>query len=345
MALHINTIRRRANLIKRVRDIEGLASLLKIAPDKLILQSQKLHYRVYEMKKKSGGIRLIEDPNDDLKKILRELNDYFQCAYYQLRPPCVYGFCYSTGDEEERNIVSNARRHMKNEFMLNIDLTDFFHFVSSQMVYQIIETYFPEFDKELTGLISKLCCYKGRLPMGSPTSPVLSNFAMLDLDFELINFSKSYSLTYTRFADDLSFSGSEPIGSDFEKLIRDAITHYSYQINERKVKRYLPADQKTVTGIIVEYDQLRLEDNYLDQLSKEIERYHNTMLVENRYLTGMSYKKLELLEQELAGKINFARMVMGDTDRVLILDQALVKAMNPDDDFESINWLEIPYNF
>ena len=180
--------------------------------------------------------------------------------------------------------------------------------------------------------------------MGAPTSPALSNFAALDLDHELLQFTEVCGLKYSRFADDLSFSSPNEIGPIDQRYLQEIISKY-FQINYDKLRYYRAEDTKQVTGINILEEDIALPDKYLAQVSVEIERLRQTMQVEARYQTGMSLKKLKLFEQELRGKLNFATMVMPHNEEIDHLQQELSFALNPSEDFESVNWLEIPYTF
>lgn len=341
----IAIIRAEAHRFGEVRNLKSFLKLFDLPPLVLIRKAMEPSYSVYSIPKKNGGKRLIEDPEDELKAVLRRLNQYLQATYHKIRPDCVHGFCISASTEEDRNIVSNANRHLGKAYMLNIDLKDFFHTINEQRVSGIWEQHFAHLHSDVAALLTKLCCYRGRLPMGSPTSPVLSNYAALGLDAELITLSKASGIRYSRFADDLTFSADFPI-SDFDiQLIRDSIVHFGFTVNEQKVKYYQPGDIKMVTGIIVGEGELSLPQDYLDSLEKEIDRYRQVMITEARFQTGMSHKKLNLFRLEILSKWNFAQMVMGENEKIVSLRIALDEALNPTEAYESESWLELPYTF
>lgn len=337
-------IKHEAKKLLSVQSINDCSKLLNTEQHKLVLLSQKPVYKVYEIPKKNGSYRLIEDPESNLKKVLQRLNSFLQSVYFTKRPDCVHGFCISADREEDRNILSNARRHIGKPFMLNIDLRDFFHTVTIQMVYDIICKHFPRFQDNLTDTLTNLCSYRNRLPMGSPTSPVLSNFASLEMDAMLIQYCNYSGITYSRFADDLSFSSDKPITKIDIEEIREIIIKQHFVINENKVKNYLPTDEKSVTGLIITENEVTLPFGYIDKLKLEIERMKQTMLVEQRYRTGMSFKKLKLFKQELTGKWNFAHTIMPDNEEIFQLKDEIEMAFHPNDDFESMDWLDIPYS-
>ncbi|MBK9257717.1 MAG: RNA-directed DNA polymerase [Saprospiraceae bacterium] len=342
MATNPRIIKKRKDAIDRVRTTADICKILGENELRLQLMANSPRYKVYTIRKKNGNLRLIEDPEIQLKEVLRTINDHLQAVYYYQRPDCVHGFCISSTHDPDRNVVSNAQAHMMSATMLNIDLKDFFHQISVSQVKGIIKRQFHRWDNYLAAMIASLCTYKKRLPMGSPTSPILSNFAMLELDHELMQLSRVFEVTYTRYADDLTFSSGSDLPTDFVKMVRDALQHHGFTVNENKVKYYQASDIKIVTGIIVNPTGLSLPDDYMTQLRTEIDLYRNSRLVDAMYQTGMSERKMTLFEQEIIGKLNFGYMVMPDDPELNELNQLFEVEI----DVESMtqSWLDIPYN-
>ncbi len=338
-------IKQDAKRFQQCHSVEELAILLHTNPARISLACLQPQYHIYHIRKANGKLRLIEDPVRPAKKMLSLLNDYLQACYHALRPQCVHGFCISSSAEDERNMVTNARRHLGKSWMLNIDFLDFFHTVHEDKVQQVWKLHFRKFNKHLTETLTRLTCFRGRLPMGSPTSPVLSNYATLKMDEELMQLCAWSGITYTRFADDCSFSSDCEIDRKTIQMIRDVITAHRFIINEDKQVLYRPEDEKIVTGIVVGQSVLSLPEGYLSQIRNEIERLKHVNLVEQRYCTGMSLKKLKLFEQELRGKINYTQMVLGHSPETEALYTAFEEALQPDSEFESTDWLDLPYNF
>lgn len=338
------TLRRHADAFTDLRDVQQLGALLRMPVHQVQLLALAPRYKTFTVPKSSGGRRLIEDPAPPLKKLLRWLNHYLQAHYVRLRPECVHGFCISPRHQEDRNVLSNARRHLGHPHLLNVDLKDFFHQVSAGRVRGLLQRHFPRFAAALTDLLTRLLTYKGRLPMGAPTSPALSNYASLGMDAELEAIARNSGLTYTRFADDLSFSATDPIGIPLEQMLRGAIRHHGFVVNPDKVRRYGPGEDRIVTGLHLRDGRVQLPDGYLPQLRTEIARLHTVMAVDGRYRTGMSDRKLKLLQQEIRGKMNFAGLVLGHASAEMVAQgEAYEAALDARAAWESLTWLEIPY--
>lgn len=303
-------------------------------------------YKSFKIRKKNGHFRTIEDPVKKLKAIQRTLNQYLQAWYFTVKPAPVHGFCISSDMEDPIGIMSNAKTHLGKPFLLNMDFQDYFHQVSNDDVIKNLGLILKKCPKETINTLANLTTYNQHLPMGAPTSPVLANICTRELDATLINVCNNTGFTYTRFADDLSFSAEKPITKLDLEILETTIRQQGFDINHSKTKLYNEQDTKMVTGLVLSENTLTLPPNYLPQLLKEIERYNTTREVEYRYQTSMSNKKIKLFEQELMGKINFAEMVLGSNHTTLQpLYQKWIEATAPLENFESVDWLDIPYNF
>jgi RNA-directed DNA polymerase len=235
-----------------VNNITQLARLLKIGEVELYRLRFEKPYSVFEVKKQNGKFRLIEAPQKDLKKILQELNSYLQCAYFFNRTPSAYGFILQPRNTtKKKSILSNAYRHCGKKFMLNIDLEDFFHQVSKFRIIKIFTIAPFNFPMELSTFLGELVTYKNRLPMGSPTSPSLSNFSTIGLDKDLEDFCKEQKITYTRYVDDLTFSSSQPIDSAVFYNIQQVLAKHTFRMNVDKIRWMGENDTKETTGLIL----------------------------------------------------------------------------------------------
>jgi RNA-directed DNA polymerase len=332
---------------RKIENCKQLSKLLQIQENNIAIASLHPKYNVFEIPKANGSKRLIEEPQEPLKQILKAINFYLQLVYSQQKPMCAHGFIVPFHrNEVVKNIFTNASAHIKHGYMWQIDFTDFFYQIKLDDVLQILSNHCAHFNDKLMMQIGKLCTRFDRLPMGAPTSPCLSNLYVLPLDIELQALCTAVSITYTRYADDLTFSAENAIDANMQKLIIQIIKNHRLSIQPNKTKYCLPNDVKIVTGLAVTNNGIALQANYLPALHAEIERLKIVKEIENRYKTGMSQKKIKLFEQEIEGKINFANAVLQETSpEAKQLELAWIDAMKPIDTFESMNWLDIPYNF
>lgn len=159
--------------------------------------SDKDKYTVFEVPKKSGGIRIITTPSHSMKRIQRRLNEVLQKVY---KPkPVVYGFV------QNRNIVENAERHKKKNWVLNLDLENFFPSINFGRVRGMFMGKPYNLPASVATLLAQICCFNNELPQGAPTSPIVSNMICAKLDSQLQDLAWQHHCFYTRYADDITF--------------------------------------------------------------------------------------------------------------------------------------------
>lgn len=325
--------------------INALAHILKTEKRKLLMLAKKPRYRTFSTPKKGGGERLIETPFAELKRVQSNLSNFLQSVYYFEKSSAAYGFIVGVRNEEDRrNVVTNAQKHINRPHMVNIDIKDFFHAISKKRILEIFSKPPFNFRRELPLILANLTTYQERLPMGTPTSPVLSNFACRALDRELITFSERMDFVYTRYADDMTFSAHQKIDAQAFNVLKGIIEKYDFKINERKLTFYGPNDPKIITGLIVT-DKVTLEPNYLPTIKTEIERLRAIFHSQNEQ-GQFSTKWVEQLKRQIRGRLNFAGFVLKRRDENYIaLKDAYYEAIHPpEEEFGAINWRSFPYN-
>ena len=249
-----------------------------------------LLYIEIPFKKKDGTPRPIRAPKDELKVIQRAI---LKNIFSDIRlPPCCYGF------SKNKSIIENAKAHSKNDFLLNLDIQDFFPSVHYKKVHQIF------LDVGLNNKISSILCslitYEYRLPQGAPTSPLIASFALSNLDYRLIKLAKSNYLTYTRYFDDISFSGNKRVIA-IEKDILKIIKEEGYVVKIQKRKLFGKNEVKEVNGILITGKKLSLKN------TKELFDYVSDI---SKYgLSKLQTDNPEKEKQSIKGKIAFLKQV------------------------------------
>ncbi len=331
----LTQIKTKANQLIDCSTVEQVEQLLKINRFAIAQNILFPQYFYFTIPKPKGGVRQIEAPASPLKNIQRKLNERLQCVYFNIQSPAAYGFIINTTKQhrnnQTKNIITNAQKHLGNSYLLNIDLDNFFHQISQKTVISIYTGHPFYFPKKLASTLAKLCTNKQRLPMGAPTSPVLSNFACLNLDKELIKWAKAQHITYTRFVDDLSFSSQKPITQHHISDIKQILANHNFKIDPAKTKLYKPHQDKIVTGLVLK-DQIELPEQYLIELNKDIDRLQK--VTEVQIITGNIDKPLasKKFKQQIMGKINFIATVKGyDSPVYNTYLQQFETALNPPD--------------
>lgn len=223
-------------------DSKHLAKLIGIEVHELYAYyelSQTL-YKEAVIPKKTGGSRTINAPSENLKYIQKWI---LENILYRIESSHV-----SMGFVPQRSIVNNAKRHIGKECVINLDIKDFFPSISYIQVYNLFISL--GYTRHLSMILSGLCTFNNELPQGAPTSPYLSNLICKRLDSRLLNLAEHIEATYTRYADDITFSGERKIVK-YIKLIKRVIREEQFKVNEKKVRVQFAHHQQMVTGLVV----------------------------------------------------------------------------------------------
>ena len=211
------------------------------------------NYQTFLIPKKKGGVRVISAPSAELALIQRRLNTYLQYYYIWVIPRYVHGFVGRVpGSNQFRTTRTNAKKHVGQTNVLNIDLKDFFSNISSQRVYEMFKSELFRFNELTAATLTGLLTYDGSLPAGAPTSPVISNFICMHLDAALGNLAEKEGLMYSRYADDITLSWSND--SEYADVLLDALSiikENGFVVNEKKIRLQRKGTQQLVTGIVV----------------------------------------------------------------------------------------------
>lgn len=336
----------RYELFCKLQKTSEIFDLLKMSPKQYKKLTDQPPYKTFKVGKKSGGERTIENPNYSLKKIQERLNGYLQATYYFVKTPLAYGFVTNTrNDKDRRDILSNAQKHLNQSFMLNIDLKDFFHSIEVPQVWKAFGNAPFKFQREAVEALTRLTTFRGRLPMGTPTSPSLSNFATRKLDEAFHIYAQAHALTVTRYVDDVTFSSDSEITTKMLEEIKSLIALHEFKLNENKVRFYGEKDQKEVTGILLKGNEVALPDSFVTELEQEIAQLGTVLLVQNQQ-GKLNTFWVENHKKHIRGKINFLGYVLGnksaEKQRLLALyEQAIYP---PPEDFGSYSWRSFHYH-
>jgi RNA-directed DNA polymerase len=220
-------------------------------------------YEVFKLPKKRGGLRTITAPIGMTKKVQYRLNHYFQSYYSSIRPEVAYGFIRaSSHDKTSPSIVGNAFVHVGKPHLYTLDLKDYFTSITAKQVYALLKSSLFGFNADIARALTLFVTYKGTLPTGSPTSPVIANFCSITLDQALQQFAQENGLLYSRYADDLTFSSDTLLTAEKREEIHQLIAAHGFKVNPKKERYRHPHQQHRVTGIIVN-DKLNVDRTYL----------------------------------------------------------------------------------
>lgn len=321
---------------KKITSIEDLARLLnKIKQDEFsterypITSKQLLHfcnskivpnrYKVFYIRKKNGGLREINAPCYQLSIILHVLNILLKSVYTPSDS--------AMGFTEGRSILTNASMHVGHNYVLNLDLKDFFPSIPQARVWKRLQLPPFNFTQEIANVVAGLCCHKNKekgisvLPQGAATSPILTNAICDKLDRRLKGVANRFGLHYSRYADDMTFSGMRNKfrdDDDFMQEVKRIVSEQGFVLNDAK-KRVLKKDvRQEVTGLTVN-SIVNVSRKYIKDLRFLLniwERYGYSKAYAcfyPRYKKEKGYiKKGEpVMENVIEGKLNYLKMIRG----------------------------------
>jgi retron-type reverse transcriptase len=224
-------------------------------------RARQPHYVTFSIPKRSGGKRLIMAPKRRLKAIQRKLLELL----VEKLPVSEHAHAFRRG----RSIRTGAEPHVGKRFVLKLDLKDFFPSVTFARVRGLLIAFgysYPvattlgvlmtEAERqpvEIDGEVFHVPVGQRHCVQGAPTSPGICNAFLLRLDRRLSGFAKKHGLTYTRYADDLSFSGEvdrNTVGK-FRSVASRIISEEGFVINTAKTRLMGRGTRQTVTGVVV----------------------------------------------------------------------------------------------
>ena len=251
---------------------DEFAKLLGLKNDKYInyllynIQTDNL-YTTFTIPKKNGGERIIHAPKKELKFLQKKLADIlWECYLESLEskskdknfkiPVLSHAF------EKGKSIITNSQMHRNKKYILNIDLKDFFDSFNFGRVrgFFIKDRDFAV-SPEIATVIAQIACYQGKLPQGAPSSPIITNLITRILDYRIVKIAKKYRFTYSRYADDMTFSTNRELNSNklraskelenFLTELEEVIVSSGFEINPKKTRLSNNMQRQEVTGLVV----------------------------------------------------------------------------------------------
>lgn len=262
--------------LKACTSLPDVARLLHFKPKTLAYvlyrMPDPIKYNTFEIPKRSGGTRTIAAPCDQLKRVQRNLATVLQDCLDEINAARLRSDLdpkpdrIAHGFKRRRSIITNAIPHRGQAFVFNVDIADYFGSINFGRVrgFLLKDSNFA-LPAPVATVLAQIACFKGALPQGSPCSPVFSNLIGHILDIHLARLAKEVGITYTRYADDLTFSTNK---AHFPHQIAQPVVpqaHYwqvgaklhhlvdmcGFQLNAAKTRMQYAASRQMVTGLVV----------------------------------------------------------------------------------------------
>lgn len=287
-------------------------------------------YKQVPLRKKNGGIRILEVPDQGMKGLQRKLLRFFQHAEIS---PCAAAYV------KGKTLREHAMYHTDSKILVKLDIKDFFGSVTFPKVFCAVdealkrsplagpdERFHPDeaasdqeragnryYNGQVSWFIARACTLNGALPQGAPTSPMLSNMVLLPIDKIISDYCKKNRIRYTRYSDDMIFSG------DFQpdrliSFVGKLLARNGFTLNEDKIVIAGNGRQQKITGVVVNQRpqadrkyrrEIRQDIYYIGRYGLEEHLRRKGLLAENGDQTAQMVKEL----QKLIGRIVFVLQI------------------------------------
>lgn len=253
--------------LQKAKNLQDLAEILGYAPKSIsyILYKKQNKYSIFTIHKSSGGHRVISAPCSELKTLQKKTKELLENCIKsnELQGPALGSLAH--GFKKDHSIITNAEPHRGKRFVFNIDIKNFFGsihigrikgFLTNNNLFQL--------EPKVATILAQIMCDSDTLPQGAPTSPLASNLIGHLIDIKLVELAKKNGCTYSRYADDITFSTNKLTfppqiatrisdtndwipGSALLKLISKC----GFCLNHKKTRMQYSDSQQTVTGLVV----------------------------------------------------------------------------------------------
>ena len=252
-------------------------------------------YRTVKIKKKRGGYRTLSIPSIVLKYIQRWVLD--EIIATMKVSDAATGFIRGT------SIKENASIHLNSKCILNLDIKDFFPSINKSDVYRIF--YYYGYTDALSDIFAEICTFNDQLPQGAPTSPQLSNIRCIKMDKRIQLLCKAYNASYTRYADDITISGSCNL-EKIKDIVISSIREEGFEINANKTRILHPYQRQEITGLIINNGIIKVPKEYKRELRKEIYYCKKYGPTNHQEYIGDNHS---FLKEHLYGKAYYVKMI------------------------------------
>ena len=281
------------------RELSSLEKDLGVSAKMLYTLSNQLHkhYHNVRIPKGSGEFRELSVPDDFLKAVQTKIAQNL-LAYERISP---YAAAYRPGGSPLRN----AQPHVGKETLLKMDIRHFFDHIYYPMVKAKVFTA-DKYSESNRVLLSLLCVHRDALPQGAPTSPIISNIIMRDFDDTVGNWCKGRNIAYTRYCDDMTFSGDfDP--KEVKTFVKEQLKKTGFFANDKKTVVARNGQQKNVTGIVVN-ERPNTTAAYRKKLRQEL-YYCKTYGVDSHMQRTQVNVTEDTYLRQLLGRVNYVLSV------------------------------------
>ncbi len=231
------------NFFPNISSAKNLSALTHLS-EELIFRLSKHNYLFYKnfeitVKRKK---RIINCPSKKMKVV----QSWIQKNILEIIPLSAYCFGFRKG----LTVRDNALNHISNKYLMIIDIKDFFPSITYNKVYNVFKA--VGYEPSICHILTSICTYENKLPIGAPSSPALSNIICYRLDMRIAGYAGIRNITYSRYADDLCFSSLSPaklVG--IKSFVEEILKSEGFILNEYKTRFSGPAARRKITGMVL----------------------------------------------------------------------------------------------
>lgn len=240
-----------------ITSVNALSAMFGFNPGFIwsLLNKKDKYYRHFKIPKGKGH-RVIQAPRVGLKLIQKWIS--LRLAECWTAEDYVFGFVSG------RSHVDAAAAHCGANWVFSCDIENFFPSTPQQMVKKSLAGL--GYGDSAATIISDICCYQGFLAQGSPASPLLSNICASTLDDKLVVVRDKYNCIYTRYADDVVFSGAGAFPENIEDDVLACFQGTPWKPSPQKTYKAISPSRLKVHGLLIDRDTPRLTKGYRKKL-------------------------------------------------------------------------------
>lgn len=270
------------------------------------------NYEEIIIKKKKGGLRFLNEPSKTLKQIQKNILSNVLVDRITSR--------YATAYKRKHSLTTNALPHVNKKIILKLDIENFFDNINFIKVYKYVfnECLYP---KKLGFLLTNLCLFNNKLPQGAPTSGYISNLVLRNFDEAVGKFCNSKNISYTRYSDDMTFSGDFNV-KEVISFVSKLLFEEGFKLNKSKIKVVNKGTRQQITGVVVN-EKLTIRKNYKRKIRQEV--YYVKRYGVDSHLNKIGIKDKTLYLRKLLGKINFVLQVESNNKEFINYKNYLIK--------------------
>lgn len=260
-------------------------------------------YRSFRINKNSGGTRKISEPLPNLKIIQKWiLNEIlYKIKVHPNAKAYIKGI----------SLKDNVKFHRNQDTVVKLDIKRFFNNIGEKKVYKVFKDL--GYTVEVSWLLTKLCTLSGSLPQGAVTSPYLSNIVMKRFDTIIQRYCRRMGIRYTRYADDLTFSGNFHKGFLISRVERQ-LKILKLELNKKKVRILKRNQRQIVTGIVVN-EKIQVAKSYRKDIRKEV------YFIKKYGIESHIEKTLSIIELDNYKKTQYLKSLLGKIEYVLFINK------------------------